>query len=66
MKAERLDNRKNGDLPRKLVKLDRRTDDIVRALVYRLDLGERGYSAALRMIIREWAEMTRIGAEGPQ
>ena len=43
---------------RKLVRIDKRTDDIVRALVVKLDLGERGYSAALRMIIREWDELT--------
>ena len=54
MIADQTETRVN----RKLVRIDKRTDDIVRALVVKLDLGERGYSAALRMIIREWDELT--------
>ena len=44
------------ELVTKNVTLDKESDDAVEQVREDLHLGTRGYSAALRIIIREWAE----------
>jgi len=46
----------NEDFFTKNVVLSKQSDMIIMYLVNRLQLGERGYSGALRMIVEEWGK----------
>lgn len=46
----------NQDLFTKNVVLSKKTDNIVGYVIDKYNLGERGYSIALRMIADQWAE----------
>ena len=49
----------NLSVIRRSVALEPVDDRVVRALAKKKGLGSRGYSSALRMIIREWREYQR-------
>jgi len=46
----------NDDFFTKNVVLSKQSDMIINYLVGKLQLGERGYSGALRMIVEEWGK----------
>jgi len=52
-----------AELVTRNVALEPTDDNIVAGVVKRYGLGERGYSAAMRIIIRQWAEINSVDAD---